>query len=127
MSPEDAIASLNRQLSQHGEDIILTRVVGTSNQAKSSAKVRAFVRGYAPHELVGGIIQGDSHVTISPTDLARTQWPGGTVSNQSDLSDHQVPLKNDRCVVAGRTRTVQAAQPFYLSGVLVRIEMQVRG
>lgn len=128
MSPEDAIASLDRFLSDNGQDIQLVRITGAANQATFSAKVRAFVRDYKPTELVGSIIQGDSHVVVSATDIARSNWPGPQpVRSPPVMTDTRVPATNDKAVIAGKTRNIQAATPFYLGGQLVRIEMAVRG
>lgn len=78
---------------------------------------------YRPEEIVGGIIQGDSRVILSPTQIIAGSW-GGT---PADGTDGRVPVKNDHLIVAGRARVVQAAVPFYMDGQLVRIELQVRG
>lgn len=113
MTPAEAISSLDRTLESAGQSITISR--GTL-----SVDCTAFVRAYSPQELIGDIIQGDSLAVISPTDL--TDWAdgGGTV-------DARVPTKGDKCLVAGRMRNVQAANPFYLADQLVRVEIQLRG
>lgn len=128
MTPAAAIAALDNRLAQDGEDIILQRVVGAANQATFGAKCRAFVRGYQPHQLIGTIIQGDSHVILSPTDINRSGWPGAQVAKPSTANmDARIPLTTDKLVQFGKTRSIQAATPFYIDGELVRIELQVRG
>lgn len=108
MTPAQAIASLDNQLSLHGETIgwqITTAGVGAP-----ATTHRAFVRGYKPDELVGGVMQGDARVILSPTGLTG------------------VPKKGDKIVTGGtRTRNVQAVDEIRLADVLVRIELQVRG
>lgn len=122
------VEALDRSLARSGEDIILRRTVGTTNQINIDVGCRAKVRGYQPQELVGSIIQGDSLVIISPTQIERAQWPGGRpIKSTPDLTDPRVPRNSDAVIIAGRQRSVQAATPFYVDGELVRIEMQVRG
>lgn len=128
MTPEAAIASLDRMIEQNGEEVCLQRITGTVNQATFSATVRAFVRGYQPQELVGSIVQGDSKVILSPTGIAAAQWPGPQIVRIPPVTtDVRVPTTNDKCVIAGRTRNIQAATPFYLGGQLVRTELNVKG
>ena len=127
MTPEQAISSLDRALSRNGELAILQRPIG-NNQAWLSVEVNAQVLGYQPHELVAGsgIVQGDSKVIISPTQINAAQWPGGYVADAQHQGDQRIPIKFDRMMIAGRPRAVQAATPRYLAGELVRIEVQVR-
>lgn len=125
MTPAACIAALNRVLAAHGEDIRLQRLMGTQ-QVPVEVACRAHVRGYEPHELVGGIAQGDSRVLISPTEIEAAQWPGGQVEG-AVVGDARVPKKGDRLFIAGRARQVEAVKPIYLDGELVRIEMAVRG
>lgn len=128
MTPQSAISSLDRMIADNGQDVVLQRITGAVNQATFSAKVRAFVRGYQPHELVGSIIQGDSLVIISPTGISAAQWPGPQViKTPPSTTDSKVPVTGDKCVIAGKTRNIQGANPFYLDGELVRLELQVRG
>ena len=56
------------------------------------------MRGYEPVQLIGGIIQGDRQVTITNAEIADAQWPGP-------------PRARDRCVIDGRTTTIQPATP----------------
>lgn len=108
MTPASAIASLDRQLSEHGQDVILR----TGNTTVGQVTVRAFVRGYKPEELVGLIKQGDKRVTISSTGLGAF----------GELRDSQI------VVVDGRPRAIQGEPEFIrLAGVLVRVNMTVRG
>ncbi len=116
-TPQAWIASLDRTLAANGEDAILLSLTGFE------APVRAFVRQYLPHELAGGIIQGDSKVTLSPTDIDAAQWQSG-----APTGDPRVPVRGCKLILAGRERNIEAAgPPFYLAGVLARIELQIRG
>lgn len=123
------IERLDRALEKNGQDVVLRRTVGSASQVNIDVTCRAMVRDYAPQELVGQIIQGDSHVIISPTQITAAQWPGGQpIASPPVQTDPRVPRPNqDKVIVAGRLRNVQAATPIYVVGELVRIEMQVRG
>ena len=108
MTPTEAIAMLDRQLADHGEDVALRHM--SAGTAASSETVRAFVRGYKPDEVVGAIQQGDGKVTISPTGLAAA------------------PKFNDKTVIGGsKVRNIQAVEEIRLAGVVVRYNLQVRG
>lgn len=124
------IVSLNRALARTGQDVILRRVIGATNQVSVDCPCRAFVRGYQPEQLAGSIVQGDSRVTISPTDLDRGQWPGGQpITSPPSETDPRVPRGGgaDRIIIEGKSRTVISADPIYVAGELVRIDVQVRG
>ena len=128
MTPENAIASLDRQIAQHGQEITLTRVTGVANQAKFTATMRAFVRGYSREELTSTIIQGDTLVILSPTHIEASRWPGPKVANPTGPKTYpRVPLATDPMVIAGKTRTIQYADPTYINGKLAKIKVQVRG
>lgn len=119
MTPQAAIAALDRQLHLHGHDAVLRRATWSgTTKTTADVTVRIKLRGYAPDELVGGIIQGDSAVVMSPTQINAAGWPSGAP---------EPPKAGDTLVSAGRARAVIAAEPIYLGGEVVRIEMQVRG
>ena len=67
-----------------------------------------------PVQLVGGISQGDRQVTICNREIARAQWPAP-------------PRANDRCVIDGRTTTIQACDTRKLHDDIVLHLIQVRG
>jgi hypothetical protein len=113
MTPVEAIADLDQAVASWGEDVILRRTTGTQ-QVPLDVSVRAAVRGYRPHELVGPIVQGDRRVILSPTEMQRAQWTWP-------------PRTNDKCLIEGKQFTVQAVDPIKIAGALVRIELQVRG
>lgn len=113
MTPAEAIADLDAALVRRGEDVTLQRLSGPTVVATASC--RAMVRGYKPEELVGAIAQGDTRVILSPTDLTSASWPDMTVR------------RGDKLTVQGRRRNVEYAEPVFMAGALVRIELQVRG
>jgi hypothetical protein len=139
MSDEDAPMSMrqtvDRLLAANGKDMLLRRVVGTTNQVTYDCTVRAFAAGYLPHELSTDIIQGDTKITLSPTQIEAAQWPGGQAGPAS--RDDRVPRKLDRIiplitltdgsVIEGPERSVLAATPWYDGDELARIDLQTRG
>ena len=126
MTPQHATAMLLRQISKHGEKVDLIRLTGTQ-LTPLTVTCRAFVRAYRPEELVGGIIQGDSRVILSPQEIEANGWPGPNSSATPTGQDRRVPRKGDRIVIAGKVRNIESGTPVYLAGQLVRIEVQARG
>lgn len=123
------IAELDKSLAADGEDIWLRRVVGSSaaTQQFIDVKCRAFVRGFAANELIGGITQQDSKVILSPTQINRANWPGGQVPGST--IDPRIPSKNrgDKAKIKGSFRNVEAGTGITTEGELVRIEIRVLG
>lgn len=128
MNPATALGIVDRMLTVHGQSVILRRITGTgNNQVSFDAQVRAWVTGYLPQELSGSIIQGDSKVILSPTDIKAAGWPG---PNSLAISgDIHVPRKGDKVVVQNRERTVMAdGTPWYITADgLFMIVLQTRG
>jgi len=112
MTAATEIAKLDRQLAKNGQTVKL-RDKSASN-GDNDKPVRAFVRGYQPEELSGGIQQGDSTMILSPTGLAASGFVG--------------PLKRlDRVTVAGKIQIIQVANPVTMNDVIVRWECWLRG
>lgn len=119
MTPVQAIAQLDRQIAKSGETVTLRRFV--PNQPAIEKPHRAFVRGYRPDELVGGIFQGDSLVVMSPT-----KFPA-EFADFSNPADNALRLKtNEGILISGRRRTVQYVDPVRMNGVVVRVNVLVR-
>lgn len=114
MTPASAIAALDRQIAKHGQDIVLSRIVKGGEPLERPH--RAFVRGYQPNELTGGIQQGDTLLAISPTDM-----PAEFASEADRLR------AIDRVWIAGRIRTIQFVVPILIGATLVRLNATVRG
>ena len=115
MSAAD-IADLDAAVEEAGQDVVLKRITGTSNQASLEVTVRAAVRGYRPNDIVAGsgIIQGDRKVIMSPTQMRDRQWPWP-------------PKNGDKMIINGATVSVQAVNQVVVGNEMVRIELQVRG
>lgn len=121
-------SDLDQMLRSDGQQVTLRRIVGTTNQTAVDCQCWAFVRGYKANELAGSIIQGDSAVILSATDIIRAQWPGGEpVTNPPTATDPRVPRKGDRVIIEGKARTVEYASPTSVNGILHRIDLTVRG
>lgn len=128
MKPETAIDMLDKQLAENGEDIVLRRIVGTTNQVNIDVVIRASVRSPTNQQLVAGFSQTDSVVIMSPTQIAAAQWPGGT----SPTAIHpEIPRgggpNGDVVVIAGRTRKIEAVNAVFVGGVWVRATLKVVG
>ena len=121
------IAALDRAVARTGEAVTLRRNTGSTPQTTVDVTLQAIVRGFKPSELISGsgIVAGDSLVIISPTAINAAQWPGG--QSPTVTGDQRIPRTTDAVIRQGKSRTVQSANPVYVRGVLVRIELQVRG
>lgn len=114
MTPAAAIASLDRQLAENCQTVVLRRYTGVgAARISTDTTVRASVRDYQPDELVGGITQGDTQIVLSPTDVLA----GGG----------ELPQKGDQIVIEGKPRTIVAAPPVRVGNVIARINVQVKG
>lgn len=125
MTPAECITDLNASLAADGEQIVLQRVtLGPAGALiRFSVDCRAFVRGYEPSEMIGGITQQDSRVIISPTQIETAGWTSGRPADE----DRRVPVKGNKAIIQGKERNVEAAVGKYVAGQLVRIEMRVLG
>lgn len=121
-------SDLDQLLRSDGQQVTLRRIVGTTNQTAVDCQCWAFVRGYSANELAGAIIQGDSAVILSATDIIEAQWPGGQpVTSPPGATDPRVPRATDRVIIEGRSRAIISADPIYVGGELHRVNLQVRG
>lgn len=104
MSPAEAIAMLDRQMSEHGQAIAFQR--GATEQAAVG-----FVRGYKVEQLVGLITQQDREVIVSPSSLGTFQ-----------------PRENDDFIITAGAKLgmVMAAEPIHIGSTLVRWNLRVR-
>jgi hypothetical protein len=126
VSAADEIAALDRALLEVGQNAILRRTVGTTSQTHYDVVVRVWAVGFAPSELTPEIIQGDTKVILSPTQINEAGWPGAGAG--SGGGDQRVPRRGDKFIIQGTARTVLATMPpYYVDGTLVRLEAQVRG
>lgn len=104
-------------IKRHGEPVLIRRYTGSgTNRPRFDVTVRGRVFGYEPHDLIGGIAQGDRRVLILHEDLIKAQFA--------------LPITNsDKCVVRGRELAIQAADDnTHRDGTeLIAWELQTRG
>lgn len=110
MTPQQAISALDRQNAEHGEDV---RVRSAKDLVGEGVVVRAFIRGYRPDELAGGVQQGDREGVISPTALATA----------GDLKLE----RNMKLRVGDRWTNIEFANPVRLRGEIVRWNLWLKG
>lgn len=100
-----------------GETIVIRRFTGTGvNPPKVDVAVLCRVTGYAPEELVSGIVQGDRRVIALYDDLVSGGFP--------------VPLKvGDKAVIRDKQVNIEAVDDNTrrLAGTLIAYELRVRG
>jgi hypothetical protein len=110
-------SSLDRFLAAYGEPVTLQRLVG-GVVSISLVDIPAFIRGYTADEIFegSGIIQGDSVVVISMTNIT---WAGGA------------PRRGDRLIIGPssdpanqRTRNIESAA---LRPLHIGYDVQIRG
>lgn len=125
MTPEAAIASLDKQLAEHGEDCTLRRKDGNPLTDKD-VTVRASVRGLRGDEIVGTATQVFSKAVISMTQILAAEWPAGHVVAPAAV-DPRIPRPNDFLIVKGKVRQIMFADPIAINGVVVRVNLTVAG
>jgi len=125
MTPASAIASLDKQLAEHGEDCILRRKEG-SPLVEKDVTVRASVRGLRSDDVVGTATQAYSKAVISMTQILAAGWPAGHVITPG-ATDPRIPRANDFLVVKGKQRQIMFADPIAVDGIVVRINLTVVG
>jgi hypothetical protein len=114
-TPAGMISRLDDAIERRGQTVILRRTV--PNEAAVELTIRATVRGYRPEEMTDGIVVGASRVILSATAIK------GTAFEPED----QWPRKNDKVLISGRLRNIEASNPVVVRDVLVRINLQVAG
>lgn len=100
---------------RRGETIAIRRYTGLgASRTSADTSCLARVTGFAPHELIGSIVQGDRRVIVL-VNVAVTAILPITV--------------NDKVVIRGRECAVMGADDSTRrnAGTLIAIELQVRG
>lgn len=115
MTPNQAIAALDRQLAKHKQAVTIRRYTAPEDPLRPKVElvdVPAFVRAVSASEVVGDVKATASKVILSPTDIAGF-WP---------------LLPTDKVVIDGRERAVlQPVKPVKMADTLVRCELMVAG
>lgn len=99
-------------LARYGEIVVLRRP--TSKGLHIDVDCAARVDQFQPHELTGGVLQGDRTVILSNQEIEARQWPGP-------------PRRGDQVIIGGRTTTVQGVDTVSIGDRVVRHNLQVRG
>ena len=108
--------SISGALSRFGRAMTLRRNTLAAGNVHIPLDVTVYGRtkNYSPKDLIGGIVQGDTEVTISNKEIADAQWPGP-------------PKKGDIFRFEGRNAVIQAVEPKYLGTEVLVFVCQVRG
>lgn len=117
MTPEVVKDTYRRMIDDGGEAVFIRRYTGSGTiKPKFDVQVRAKVSGYAPDELVGGIVQGDRRVIILVQDLIDRQFA-------------MPVLASDKAVVRGKELAIIAPDDSTrrIAGVLIAYELTARG
>jgi len=125
MTPATAIAALDRQLVEHGEDCILRRKEGNPLTEKD-VTVRVSIRGLKGADVVGTATQAYSKAVLSMTQILAAGWPAGHVVTPGAV-DPRLPRPNDFLVVKGKQRQIMFADPIAIDGTVVRVNLTVAG
>lgn len=114
MSPEQAIAALDRALQSTGEPVTLRRILQHQGQPSSNhdVTVRALTGGSGGYDFAGGIQLDRGSVIISPTEVVNNQWCWPV-------------KKRDLIIFDGRPRIVEDVTPVKLAGVIVRYDVDI--
>ena len=99
-------------LARYGETVVLRRPTGQGQTADVACAAR--VNQFQPHEITGGVLQGDRNVILSNREIEAANWPGP-------------PLRGDQVIIGGRTTTVQGVDTVSIGHSIVRHNLQVRG
>lgn len=106
---------LDRQIERHGQAITLVRLVEGGDAIERPS--RGLPRGNRPAAAPGSLQQGEAGLVLSPTDLP-PEFADGEATQLGP---------GDKIVIAGRRRTIEAAEPVRLAGELVRLNLTLKG
>jgi hypothetical protein len=109
------ISDLDAVLARRGENVTLRRTTTDSPKVNSDVTVKGHVRVVAADEVIGTIAQDDIRVIVSSSGLGPPEWVA------------EVPVIGDKVVLYGKSRDIKLVKPVRDAGVLVRIEMMVKG
>jgi hypothetical protein len=129
MTPAQAIAMLDRQLAENGENVILRRRSGEPpDDTYQAVTCRARVDAAETSASPAGIRLSELAIIMSPTQINQAAWPGGVgVSVSSpDQIDLRFPVENDTddLVIRGKARVITFVDAKVMNGVLVRLNLR---
>lgn len=109
-----AASKVAKAVRKYGRTMLLRRRVGTTS-SYTDVPVRAISEGYKPDELVGGLQQGDRHVTFTNDELSKQSAFVGP------------PKKGDFIVVDGVQTAIQGVETMRLGDDVLAHVAWVRG
>lgn len=118
MSPDQVKASYRRALDGAGETIFLRRYSGSGTaRVSTDYAVKARVTDFQPHELIGGIVQGDRNIIAIAEDVTASGFPAPIIAS------------SDKAVVRGRELAIKAVDDNTrrVAGVLIAYEIKAGG
>lgn len=125
------VDALDRGLARNGEDVVLRRVIGNgSNTTNIDVTCRALVRSFRLDtvEIAPALAQNILVVILSPTQIRRAQWPGGTApQDPAKFVDPSIPRRLDILVIKDRVRTIESVDPIDVDGEIVRFNIKALG
>lgn len=127
MTPTAAILMLDRQLAKNGEPIRLVKRAGLG-VVSFEVTCQAMVRGYDAEALTKdqSLTQLHRQVILSPTEITEKGWPGAQLNTPTSV-DPRVPVNGDEVIFNGVSYRVERGLPIKMMGVLVRLELRVKG
>lgn len=114
MSPAETKASYRRMMNEAGETVSLRRYTGAgASRPYFDDDVMARVVDFAPHELIGNLVQGDRKLIVIAEDIVGLSLPITT---------------DDRVVVRGREMRIFAVDDSTrrIQGQLIALEIVAR-
>lgn len=113
MTPEAAIAALDRQSATAGQIVTFRRVAGAVTQ---EAECWAVVRGMDQGETINGsgMLYGEKRIIVSPTDMDKVAWPWPVQAH-------------DKVIINGKTHSLLTPDIRKIGDVVVRMEVRAKG
>lgn len=124
------IDALDSALEKVGESAKLRRPIGSgASQRFVAVDCMMRITALRDDQISAGITQTELNFIMSPSEINRAQWPGGTVPQLPPFDiDQRVPrAQADQIVARGKVRTVTFADPVFIGDEMVRINGRMTG
>lgn len=123
MTPQQAIASLDRALADNGAPCTLRRMV---DGEPVEVAVQAHLRRFDAQDMgAGAVTQSLIMAILSPTPLSAAEWPGD--AQDGFVGDWRAPRIGDELTHPDGHGIAIKVAPIRMAGVLVRIELILEG
>jgi len=127
MTPETAIAMLDRALARAGTTVKLRRIFPGSPPAWSDVDVRMLIRSPSEDWLTAGFKQTDSMFIMSLSQIQTAGWPGGASDGTAHPELPRSGAGGDKIFQLGTPRQIEAVKPIEIDGDIVRVEGMMKG